>query len=264
MTVLHTIKQHYWRLANRWDKWRRPRQVCLSPEPWMSAVKRQMPVASGADGRQAPFIYVDGGAHDGQMARRFRHELPNLTVYAFEPNADLLPKLRENLRGVPGAVYGQALGAEVGPAQFHVNSSPMTSSLLPVAELSRRYFADATQPRETRQVQVTTLDEWSRQTGVERIDILKLDLQGYEAPALAGGRALLTRSQALVVLEVNFVPFYEGCSLFVDVERELRACGYQLYNLYNICTHLPGGHIGSCDAIFLPQHQVTAMGRRAA
>lgn len=262
--MIHAVKQRYWRLAHRWDKWLHPRQISLSPEPWMNALKRLIPLDNGAEGPKASLIYVDGGAHDGQMARRFLQELPGLTVYAFEPNVDLLPALRENLRGVPGAVYEQALGAQPGTAEFHVNSSPMTSSILPVAELSRRYFPDATRPRETRTVQVTTLDHWSRQAGIDRIDLLKLDLQGYEAPALAGGRDLLTRSQALVLLEVNFVPFYEGCSLFVDVERQLRACGYQLYNLYNICTHLPGGHIGSCDAIFLPKGRATAMLQRAA
>jgi hypothetical protein len=68
----------------------------------------------------------------------------------------------------------------------------------------------------------------------------------------------------VVVLEVNFAPFYEGCSLFADVDSQLRACGYQLYNLYNICAHLPGGHIGSCDAIFLGKELALSMGRRAA
>lgn len=264
LRMLDRLKQHYWRVLRRYDRWRRPQQISLSPHDWMDAIVRQVVAHRAGCDPAAPLVYVDGGAHDGQMARRFAERFAHLHVHAFEPNADLLPRLRDNLRDLPGSINAEALGEQPGSATMFINQSPMTSSLLPAAELSHRCFGRHAALRETRRIDVTSLDHWADAQGIERIDILKLDLQGYEQQALRGARRLLGRSRAVVVLEVNFAPFYEGCSLFSDVDVVLRDCGYSLYNLYHLCTHLPAGHIGSCDAIFLPHASAQALTLRKA
>lgn len=251
--MLNRLKQHYWRLLARYEHWRHPKQISLSPHDWFDGIARHI------EDPGAPLLYIDGGAHDGQVARRFARRFPNLHIHAFEPNVDLLPRLRDNLADIPGSIHAHALGDKPGTAEMFINQSPMTSSLLPSSELSLRYFGRHAQLRETRSIEVITLDHWAEEANIDRIDILKLDLQGYEKQALVGARKLLRRSEAVVVLEVNFAPFYEGCSLFSDVDLVLRDCGYSLYNLYHICTHLPAGHIGSCDAVFIPDRKARAL-----
>ncbi len=200
-------------------------------------------------------VLVDGGAHTGDMARQFLRHLPNLEVHAFEPNTDLHGQLEVNLSGVAGTIQAVALGDRTGNTTIEINSSPMTSSVLPVNGLSRKYFPDATEPGSQRTIPITRLDDWFEQSGVSHVDVLKLDLQGYERQALDGARRVLRQGVGCVVIEVNFAPFYEGCSLFGEVDEVMRSEGYQLFNLYNLCTHKPVNHLGSADAIYISQRR---------
>lgn len=61
---------------------------------------------------------------------------------------------------------------------------------------------------------------------------------------------------ACIYLEVNYVPFYEGSATFGEIDVYMRSMGYKLFNLYNTCTHLPEGHIGSGDALYVPDPAV--------
>lgn len=252
------LKERYWDALNAWRKWRHPDAVKLSPEAWMDAVARQMPTDA------QKLIYVDGGAHDGQMARSFLRRFPHLHVHAFEPNQDLLPALHRNLAGVPGSIHQKALSDRTQTLEFIVNQSPMTSSVLPRSSLSEQYFDAATMPRETRQVQATTLDDWFQASHLPRVDILKLDLQGYELHALRGATRLLETGVGCIFAEVNFAPFYEGSAIFADLDLLLRQRGYRLYNLYNLCTHLPAGCLGGADAIWIPDETRSPSMRKAA
>jgi len=243
---LTTIKQVYWRVLAAWNRWRHPVSTSYSPHDWMDAIERNLPEDKGG------LVYVDGGAHDGQMARRFLKRFPGLRVHAFEPNADLFPRLQANLVGVPGERHPLALSSETRALKMFINDSPMTSSVLPRNENSERYFDAVTRVREVRQLQATSLDDWFDRSGLKRVDILKLDLQGYELEALRGAVGVLRRGVSCIYIEVNFVPFYEGSATFGEIDVFMRSQGYKLFNLYNTCTHLPGGDIGSGDALYVP------------
>lgn len=250
MSMMKQIKEKYWTALRKWDQFRRPPVKLLTPHDPFDAIRKHVGEDRAA-GRQ--LVYVDGGAHDGVMARRFAEQLGNIEVHAFEPNPDLFGKLQANLSSLPGKQYNAALGAEPGTLALNINASPMTSSVLPIAELSERYFPLNTQPKETVEVEAMTLDQWFADAQPARVDILKLDLQGYELEALKGAKQMLAAGVGCLYLEVNFAEFYAGNALFSDVEQFLREQGYQLYNLYHLCTHEPDGQIGSADAIFIPK-----------
>ncbi len=243
------FKTTYWHLLRKWRRLCHPQSRSYSPHPWMEAIGKHIPDDTNR------IIMIDGGAHTGMMAKQFYNRFPNLEVHAFEPNTDLIPTLQTNLDDLPGSCNVMALGSQTRTDEFIVNDSPMTSSLLPRNELGRKYFDHVTRPRETRGIQVITLDDWFDRSGLDRIDLIKLDLQGYEAEALQGATRVLDLGVACLFLEVHFIPFYKGCSLFAEVDTILRRHGYQLYNLYNLCTHLPEGQIGSADAIYIPRKQ---------
>ncbi len=255
---LKTIKQAYWRLLNAWNKRRHPVSVDYSPHPFLDGIERNLP--TDHDG----IVMVDGGAHDGQMAKRFVERLPGLQVHCFEPNADLFPKLQQNLADIPGSRHQLALSSKTQTLKMFINDSPMTSSVLPRNENSERYFDAVTRIKEVRELKATSLDDWFDHSGLDHVDIIKLDLQGYELEALKGARRLLARGVACIYLEVNYVPFYEGSATFGEIDVFMRSCGYKLFNLYNTCTHLPEGHIGSGDALYVPDVAVNVQQLREA
>ena len=242
---MNSLKQQYWNMLRAWNRWRNPVSISQSPHDWMDAIAKLMP-------DQRHLVFVDGGAHDGQMALKFCKRFPGLQVHAFEPNEDLFPALKRNLESVPGSRNQLALSSKTQTLEMYINDSPMTSSVLPRNDNSVRYFDQVTRIKDVRKLKATSLDDWFDRSGLSRVDILKLDLQGYELEALRGAERLLRRGVKCIYTEINFVPFYEGSSTFGEIDVYMRSMGYKLFNLYNICTHLPDGHIGSGDAIFVP------------
>lgn len=254
-----SIRQVYWSALAAWQRRWRPSQKVISPHPWMDAIKRIIP----AD--QEKVVYVDGGAHDGAMAKTFSQAFEQLQVHAFEPNGDLFPALEANLADIPGTRNQAALGASSGQMSMYINQSPMTSSLLPRSDYAEKYFDEVTRIKETRTIPVTTLDEWYASAKPGRVDILKLDLQGYEVEALRGATQLLADGVRCVYAEVNFVPLYDNSALFGDVDAIMRQNGYRLFNLYNLATKEQDWQLNGADALYVPDDKACcATSRKAA
>lgn len=252
------IKRIYWSMLSKWQRCVHPLDKVISPHPWMKAIEHFVP----RDQRRV--VYIDGGAHDGQVARMFLKHYAHLEVHAFEPNSDLLPGLTANLAQASGKIHQAAIGAACGHMPIHINMSPMTSSLLPRGDYGKRYFDAVTRPKETRIVPITTLDAWSEQENIDRVDILKLDLQGYELEALRGARQMLNRGITCIFTEINFVPLYEGSALFSDIDLLMREHGYRLLNLYNLATKQQDWQLSGGDALYVLDHKPTATGLRKA
>ena len=242
------IRQAYWSMCRAWRRWRRPTDVVLSPHDWVDGLLRHCAP------ERRDLVVVDGGAHDGAWAqalsRRLSGRFDRVCVHTFEPNRDLIPALHRRLASVPGTRNIAALAARPATLTMNINDSPMTSSLLPRGAAAERYFAHATALREARTVEAVALDDWAARAGVDRIDLLKLDLQGYELEALLGARRLL-RATAAVLVEVSFVPLYAGGATFGDVDGFLRAHGFKLYNLYHLSTKTCDGQLNGGDALYV-------------
>ncbi len=84
-------------------------------------------------------------------------------------------------------------------------------------------------------IELTTLDDWCDENAVERVDVMKLDIQGGELDALRGATRILRSVRAREV-EVEFNPIYEGQPLFGDVDAFLRSRGFVLWRLGSL-TH---------------------------
>jgi FkbM family methyltransferase len=197
-------------------------------------------------------VILDVGANIGNTIAAYRDAFPEADVYAFEPFPPIYEKLAARFAG-DGRVHPFHLAAgrrpEIKP--FFVNEYVDTNSLLPRPSSSRRYYAADNLPLGTVPVEVTTLDEFAQQQELVHIDILKLDIQGGEADALAGARRLLSGSAVdLIFSEVFFAPHYEGASLFHEITGILAGYSYTLYNLYHLVSG-SNGQLRFADALYV-------------
>lgn len=143
---------------------------------------------------------LDIGANIGLSTLAVAPQVPAGRVLAFEPVPRNLAALRWNLaanglaqaRAVP-----VALGQEAGRLRFFVSEEFGAGG----HAMTERHAAGAELP--ATEVPMTTLDAFAAAEGIGRIDLVKLDVEGFEPEVLAGGAATLARTRPVVVLELN-------------------------------------------------------------
>lgn len=181
-------------------------------------------------------IVFDVGANEGESALNFMELFPDATIYSFEPlpesYASLESMARPRARLVP---INAALGADHGSAVLNQNALQTTSSMLPTAPSSRSFLSGPALSTQRRvKISVTTLDAVAAEYQVETIDLLKIDVQGYELEVLKGASQMLSaRRIRVIVLEVNFAPLYERQASFQDISTFLQSHGFSLSCLYD-------------------------------
>jgi FkbM family methyltransferase len=184
----------------------------------------------------------DVGAHVGQSAAEFLDAFPGARIHSFEPAPAAFQELRNLARRHARVTpVNAAVGDQEGDADFFINKLSVTNSLLKASPGAGDFLvaADGLDAREETRVPVLTLDGYCAAHGIERIDLLKLDTQGYELRVLDGSRGLIQRHAVpLIHLEVCFVRFYEQQPLFPEVYQYLYDRDYRLVWLYDSSFHL--------------------------
>jgi FkbM family methyltransferase len=199
-----------------------------------------------------PGIIFDVGANKGGTYQLFRSLFPQAAIYAFEPDPRVHAKLNAKAEGDSLAHVQQlAVSDRNAELEFHVTgASEMNSLLVPLPG-----SADAaTQVLEKIKVQSVTLDDFSAQRGIARIDLLKMDIQGAEIHALEGAKGLLGRFDiGCLYLELCFAAGYEGAPTATDIIAYLAERSYRLSCLYNLQYSKGSNVLSYCDGLFVPE-----------
>jgi len=172
-------------------------------------------------------IGANVGAHTLPLARLVGNEG---RVVAFEPTDWAFAKLKANL----------ALSPEIAG-----RVTPVQAFLADRADCKLPNEVPASWPLDGRGVHpklrgramtavgafTTTLDAWLAATNIERVDFIKLDVDGYECAVLAGAGALLKRDRPVILLELSpYILGERGGSLDELLDR-LEDAGYRLRRL---------------------------------
>jgi len=198
-------------------------------------------IVSALVGRSDPVV-IDGGAHLGDMVESFGALFPRAEFHCFEPDHTLGETLEHKFAGnIRVHVVQAALGDVAGKAKFNINVSRPTNSLLPSAESLQPDLKQLCELVEQVEVEVITIDEYCRANSIERVDVIKLDLQGYDYFALKGAAATLEKVRVALV-EVLFKEIYKGCHCFPDILNLMIDQGFKLHTLCGL-------HYGEADEL---------------
>lgn len=206
-------------------------------------------IAIAQCGRADPAI-IDGGAHRGGSVEAFSRYAPQAKFHCFEPDPSLAQELTGLFSNNPHVrVVMAALGDVEGKAKFNINASRPTNSLLSPGDALQPDLQSLCELVEQVEVDILTIDAYCEAQSLDHVDIIKLDLQGYDYRALLGAKMAL-RDTRVVLIEVLFVEIYKGCNLFPDVLQFMGECGYTLFTL---CGLHYGNHdeLLWADAIFV-------------
>jgi FkbM family methyltransferase len=152
-------------------------------------------------------VCLDVGANIGLYSLGLSHLAPQGKVYAFEPSPSAYGHLQSNL-ATNGATNVDAchlaVSDSVGTVRFHDFSffsagsfSSDEGSLLSSESYGSQSFEAAT----------TTLDDFVADHGLDRVDFVKVDVEGAEMSVLAGAEKMLATYRPATVLEFNTFGF---------------------------------------------------------
>lgn len=147
--------------------------------------------------------FVDVGAHYGFYSLLAGHWNPHLQIVSFEPAPQISAALLRNiaLNGLQAriAAHQLALAAHTGLATFHMPSAEGKD-----CEATGTLAADSWQQRHhspTLEVQTARFDDFERLHPM-RLDLLKIDVEDFEADVLLGMERTLRRDRPFIVCEI--------------------------------------------------------------
>lgn len=184
----------------------------------------------------------DVGANIGITAIEFSDEFPEATIYAFEPSKSNFARLRSNIPNNPMVHPLQiALGSTEGRMEFFFDE----------ADYSMSRIVDA---GGNEQVEMTTIDSFCRSNGVPKIDLMKIDTEGFELQVLNGAKDMLS-SGSIKIIKAECScdldqPYY---SKFNDLCEFLFPFGYKVFGFYDQQQDVFKGakYLGRFDVAFL-------------
>jgi len=170
-------------------------------------------------------IAVDIGANLGLVTLR----LANLVtsegrVHAFEPNPTMLRYLRTSIahNDLDVQVHAFALGKQEENLSLYVpKKNAGRASLLP--HTNRELI-------EVHEVPVKMLSKVASQKNWDRIDFIKIDVEGFEADVFRGGIEVLKRTKPKAILFEENNPFTDNEGL-PPVMRILQELDYDIYGI---------------------------------
>jgi len=183
-------------------------------------------------------VILDIGAHHGESVRFFKGLFPNSNIISFEPDPDNYRILKSVCQeySVKGgcAAINKGMGDKEGVLPFYKQTISHLGSLLPVNTSSVDSIGYAANAKNKPiQVDITTLDRFCSEEKIDRIDILKIDVQGYEVGVLRGASSILKKTRCCTV-EVSLFDFYEQSSSLLQVEKPMQHAGHSLWDISKI------------------------------
>jgi len=175
---------------------------------------------------------VHVGANDGIFTLSLNEAFPGLFFYLIEPVPSTFQKLEANVSSLPNMkCFNFAAGAKEKISEMFVDDFSPASSLMPYEGSAIKEFPFLGKGRAAK-IQIMPLDQILQSCGAAEVDMLIMDVQGYEDKVLQGAEKTL-KYCAAVMSELSLQDLYRGSSTFDSVYQALVREGFHLKHLLN-------------------------------
>ena len=178
---------------------------------------------------KTPIVYVDAGAHSGDMLREIvRSDLKIHEAHLVEPNPVSFARLRETVRELDAEAVATC-------HELALSDAPGRLLLRDADTMTKVVGPEAGLPPEDKVVEAEadTLDALARRMSIERISVLKIDVEGFETRVLAGAAGLLgAQAVDIVYVEAGMDPCGVQQTYCRDIEDVLLGHGYRHFRIY--------------------------------
>lgn len=159
-------------------------------------------------------VILDIGANVGSFLYQLEDKLNHENIYAFEPNKKLYYRLKRLFPAM--RILPLALSDENTTAEFKVpviNGKMITSR----GTLNTAFKEKDEEKSHTEKVKVIKLDDWAAIEHFNRLDFIKIDVEGSEIKTLSGAREIIKQFLPTLMVEMeqrhHELPIWDGISL---------------------------------------------------
>jgi FkbM family methyltransferase len=147
---------------------------------------------------QPAFHIIDAGANIGFLSMSFARLCPEGFIYSFEPdseNFDYLKRNRDNNKFLNIALFKTALGEQPGKGELYklYNNNPGANRIL--TNKPNQHVISET-------IEISVLDDFKKTGAVQRVDLLKIDVEGFEPFVLKGAKEIIKTWRPILFVEL--------------------------------------------------------------
>ena len=171
-------------------------------------------------------VIIEAGAASGTDTLWFSQNFPNGRIFAFEPLNISYDKTVQRVATCDNVkVYNVALGPTESTEELYVSSNRVSSSLLKPTGHIQFHPRISFENKST--VKTINLDNFLRGQGVEEVDLMWLDMQGYEHTVLSHSLETLSKTRYLYT-EVSLKEMYADSVLYNEFKSWLKERGFKV------------------------------------
>jgi FkbM family methyltransferase len=169
-------------------------------------------------------VIIDAGANIGSICLELNRWFPKADIYAFEPILNTFNQLQKNTFNKEKIHrFHLGLGDKNETTEILLQEENTINSLKITAENSGI--------TDKEKITITRLDQFLQEQNLTQIDILKIDVEGFEFEVLDGCGALLKADIKCIYLEVGYEREITKVH-FSDVEKFMEEKGFVLCGIY--------------------------------
>lgn len=180
---------------------------------------------------KSPTIF-DVGANKGQYAKLVDEVFAgNAKIHSFEPGHTTYNELTKNTKNIKG-IQTNNFGLGSNEAQMELNYDVQGSGLASLHTRKLEHMNIDFSKKEI--VEIKTIDSFCKEHTIQKIDLLKIDVEGHEMEVLKGAQNMLSRKH------IGAIQFeFGGCN--IDSRTYFQDFYYLLKDNYRLYRELQDG-----------------------
>lgn len=175
------------------------------------------------------FIVFDVGANVGKYSQLLSNYINNVLVYAFEPHPKTFQTLSSNLSGCAGVkLFNYGISSSNKKTFIYDYAEQNGSSH---ASLNKDVFKSVYNSNEIEhEIEVITIDHFVDQNKIEKIDFLKIDVEGLEYEVILGAKNMIAENK-IEIIQFEFTQLNSTTKVFFKDFWDRLSNNYNLYRL---------------------------------
>lgn len=175
-------------------------------------------------------VFFDVGANYGQTIDEITEVFKNNEIHSFEPSPGVFEFLRNKTSDRRNInIWNFGIGSSKKHLLLNENTNRNMSSFLEIGKEGWGSIEYKTS------VPVTTIDDFCEEQDITKIDVLKIDTQGYELEVFKGARKSMQENRiGLLYFEITFIDMYQNLPSFGELYDIAINNGFELITIYPI------------------------------